>query len=306
MDHEFVLYRGDHGQFFALDRRCSHRHAALEQGQIESENCIRCPYHGWLYQADGICREIPSNRPGMKIPMHAHIKSYPVQEKYGLVWLFLGNEKSENTISPIPHLPQLSQSGWHSIHGEYYWDSHYTQVIANQVDPMHLGFVHSTSISDSSITQKEYELEEKEWSVSITSKTLSRTKKLPFGLKWLMGENTPSSMFRGTFYLPNLVYSEFIYSHMKLSLFTSNIPISSTQTVTKWSLARDFVTTPFVDPIISRALSKVFDEDNSVVKNLPPGPWPDNMSSEVHVHSDALELAVRKYFRQAMHLNSGD
>lgn len=62
LNQRFVLYRNSQGQVVALKDQCSHRGAALSLGWVE-DGCIRCPYHGWKFQADGRCIDIPANAP---------------------------------------------------------------------------------------------------------------------------------------------------------------------------------------------------------------------------------------------------
>jgi phenylpropionate dioxygenase-like ring-hydroxylating dioxygenase large terminal subunit len=63
-----------------MQNLCAHRGAALSGGQIKGE-CIVCPYHGWEYQADGTCINIPANSPDTPIPYRARVKVYEAQEK---------------------------------------------------------------------------------------------------------------------------------------------------------------------------------------------------------------------------------
>ena len=58
LEKPIVIYRGEDGQYVALDNRCCHRSAPLAMGRIEG-NCIRCMYHGMKYDASGQCVEIP-------------------------------------------------------------------------------------------------------------------------------------------------------------------------------------------------------------------------------------------------------
>ncbi len=59
MGEELVLYRGDAGTPVLMQLRCAHRSVALDYGRVEGQ-CIRCPYHGWLVDADGQCLDYPA------------------------------------------------------------------------------------------------------------------------------------------------------------------------------------------------------------------------------------------------------
>ena len=74
-------------------------------GPVE-DDCVRCPYHGWKYDASGKCVEIPANTADKVIPQRARVDSYPVEERYGLVWIFLGDLPA-NERPPIPEFPEF-------------------------------------------------------------------------------------------------------------------------------------------------------------------------------------------------------
>ena len=98
--------------------------------------------HGWRYDSDGTCIEIPADQPGVPIPKRARISSLPVAERYGLVWLFVGDLPVEQR-PPIPPLPEFEDPNWRSITGEYTWKAHYTRVVESGLDSSHAPFVHS-------------------------------------------------------------------------------------------------------------------------------------------------------------------
>lgn len=68
---------------------CVHRGDSLSAGNQVGDS-VNCPYHGWLFGADGICTHIPA-RPHLRIPAKARIDAYPTLERYGWIWHFLGD-----------------------------------------------------------------------------------------------------------------------------------------------------------------------------------------------------------------------
>lgn len=295
LDREIVLYRGESGELFALDRRCAHRHSALDQGWVEG-NCIRCPYHGWRYEPDGSCTEIPANPPGIPIPLRARLRSYPVRERYGLIWLFWG--EADPAMCPgIPDLPEFDQPVWRTIRGSFVWDGHYTRALANTIDMAHAPFVHSTAFGNKqSPMVKHYKLERQEWSAS---GTIYFETKPAYSLKLILGNNPPKGSFRGTFYLPNITRVDLEFAQFHFVLWMAHVPISDCQTVTQWLHIRNFVRTPLADPFMRSDVVKTFIQDNKAVSSQPVGSWPQKLSDEIHVPSDALEVAYRKCVSRA-------
>lgn len=84
---DFVLFRDADGAAHCLANTCVHRGGSLGDGKIK-DGCIECPYHGWRYSGDGECVRIPSIGRDGKIPARAKVDSYPVEEKYGLIFVF--------------------------------------------------------------------------------------------------------------------------------------------------------------------------------------------------------------------------
>src|SRR5262245_53540488 len=79
----FVICRDEQGQVHAFEDRCLHRKVQLSLGSVRDGRLI-CPYHGWEYDWSGCIKKIPH---GDKVP-NAKLKSFPVREEGGLVWLF--------------------------------------------------------------------------------------------------------------------------------------------------------------------------------------------------------------------------
>ena len=69
--------------------QCSHRSASLAYGRVE-EDGIRCPYHGWMYGADGTCLETPPEPPDWAYKNEIQHAGYPVEKLGGLLWTYMG------------------------------------------------------------------------------------------------------------------------------------------------------------------------------------------------------------------------
>ena len=85
-----VLYRSSDGAVIAAPDRCPHREAPLSQGVVE-DGCLVCPYHGWTFGDDGRCVRVPSATDHVPPPPRAHLATFGSAERYGLVWVCLGD-----------------------------------------------------------------------------------------------------------------------------------------------------------------------------------------------------------------------
>ncbi len=86
---DLVVFRDPAGQVGCLELHCAHRGTSLEYGQIEAAG-IRCCYHGWLFDTEGQCTDMPAEEPGMVAKMDVWQPGYPVHEFGGLVFVCMG------------------------------------------------------------------------------------------------------------------------------------------------------------------------------------------------------------------------
>ena len=118
-----------------------HRGGSLGKGKMHGDR-IACPYHGWQFGGDGACRHIPVLGDGASIPARAKVDSYPVVERYGIVFAFLGDLPEEER-PPLFEIPEWDQPGWRAS-GLVTFDLHayFERSIENGLDPSHNEFVH--------------------------------------------------------------------------------------------------------------------------------------------------------------------
>jgi phenylpropionate dioxygenase-like ring-hydroxylating dioxygenase large terminal subunit len=308
LNQRFVLYRDSQGQVVALKDQCSHRGAALSLGWLE-DNCIRCPYHGWKFQADGKCAEIPANEVGTPIPKRANINSYPVQEKYGFIWLFYGDLPAA-ARPPIPPFPEYADPKMHPIYVEYEMQAHYTRVIENALDLAHLYAVHRNSFG-AGLSQDprvdDYVIKEEDWGISTKLVYRNYTKPKNGIFKSFFRPKKSQLNATVTFYLPNVTKIESDFGRGKIINYAIHVPVDENRTISKRIQLRNFFTYPWADRLFINFHHKVGLEDKLVTESQIPQLIPDNLSTEVHVAADAINLAYRqmrqKYLDKGWGLN---
>ena len=165
-----VAFRDREGIAHVLSDTCTHRGASLGGAWSGGSSprivngCLVCPYHGWEFGGDGQCVNIPSIGYGTKVPPRAKVDSYPVQEKYGIVFAFLGDEPEESR-PPLLDVEEYDQEGWAAnevliLEVPYY----YERSIENGLDPAHNEFVHPThgfsAINRETYKVRDYETED--------------------------------------------------------------------------------------------------------------------------------------------------
>lgn len=143
LGEKIVLWLDADGKPAAVSDRCCHRSAQLSKGVV-MDGCIRCPYHGWSYDAAGICVKVPQLESGM-IPKTYAVPSYRCTERYGYAWVCLSPEP----LYPIPEIAEFDDRGFRFIH-EFYesWKVGGLRGIENSFDSAHGHFVHARSWGD--------------------------------------------------------------------------------------------------------------------------------------------------------------
>ena len=131
------------GRVAALKDRCLHRSTKLSVGRVESGG-LRCAYHGWLYGADGRCREIPS-MPDHTIPNDCKVRAHDAAIEYDLVWVRLDSSLDTR----IPGCPAFGDAAFRCVAGEpYTWPTSAARRLENFVDLAHFPFVHDGTLGD--------------------------------------------------------------------------------------------------------------------------------------------------------------
>lgn len=138
---DFVAFRDSDNQAHVLSDTCIHRGGALGNGKIKTD-CVECPYHGWQFSGDGHCTVIPSLGDDQQPPARAKVDSYPVCERYGILFAFLG-DLPENERPPLYDIPEFDDPEWRAnklvvFEVDYY----YERSVENGLDPAHNEFVH--------------------------------------------------------------------------------------------------------------------------------------------------------------------
>lgn len=141
--HDFVVFRDATGRPTVLSDTCVHRGGSLAGGKCKEDGTVQCPYHGWRFDRDGLCTRIPSIGSHTRPPPRARVDAYPTEERYGIVFAFLG-ELPEAERPPILPVPEHGTPEWRATLATFDVDFHYERSIENGMDPAHNEYVHPT------------------------------------------------------------------------------------------------------------------------------------------------------------------
>ena len=134
---DVVIWRGPDGALVAAPDRCPHREAPLSLGLVD-DGCLVCCYHGWTFGAEGRCVRVPSAPEGVPVPPKSHLHTLHVLERYGLVWLCLGEP-----VAGIPEMAAENDPTYRRINsGVDTWRTSASRMTDNFMDISHFPYVH--------------------------------------------------------------------------------------------------------------------------------------------------------------------
>lgn len=142
LNQPIVLFRKIDGTAVALEDMCPHRFLPLSMGELKGDH-LQCGYHGLTFDEHGQCVRIPGQT---RIPNAAKVRSYPVAENMGLIWIWMGAAELADT-QQIFDLPQYHDKNWGIGYGDaLHVKAHYLSLADNLCDPAHVSFVHKTTL----------------------------------------------------------------------------------------------------------------------------------------------------------------
>lgn len=144
LGRRLVFWRDPSGAPHCIADKCCHRGASLGAGKVVGGE-LACPFHGFRYDASGRVVSIPANGSKAPVPSNFHVDSYRVRDEHGFIWVWNGRASEGDALPAIPFFDELDHG---FAFGEFseVWDVHYSRAIENQLDVVHVPFVHATTI----------------------------------------------------------------------------------------------------------------------------------------------------------------
>ena len=140
LEKNICMFRTQAGDVVALDDACPHRKLPLSMGRLQGDS-VECGYHGLTFDCVGQCVWAPGGR----IPSEARVHAYPTHEKYGLVWIWMGNPVLADP-EEIFEIENFDNPDWGMNRGAAMeLDCNYLLMCDNLLDPTHVAWVHGGS-----------------------------------------------------------------------------------------------------------------------------------------------------------------
>lgn len=139
LNEDLVAFRDTYGHVGIVQQACPHRRASLYWGRNE-EGGLRCVYHGWKFDANGDCVDMPSEPDDSNFKAKVRIDAYPTHEFGDVIWIYMG---------PAELKPQVPQLEWARIPSanrrvsRWIQENNYMQALEGEIDTAHASFLHS-------------------------------------------------------------------------------------------------------------------------------------------------------------------
>ena len=141
LGEKICVFSTETGEFVGLEDACPHRKLPLSKGRIKGDT-VECGYHGLTFDCAGQCVWAPGTG---RIPSNAKVHAYPLHEKYGLVWIWMGNPALADPHD-IFEIENYENPDWGINRGDAMeLECNYLLMCDNLLDPTHVALVHAGS-----------------------------------------------------------------------------------------------------------------------------------------------------------------
>lgn len=288
LDERLVIYRTTQGVSVARDV-CPHRGTSISMGWIENDNIV-CPYHGLHFNAAGQCTLIPAEGPEAKISPKLCLHSYPVVERYGIVWTCLKPEAKY----PLPEWPVYDDPDKQKYKCSAIWAASASRHAENFNDVGHFSWIHAGTFGDrNDPLVNDYKVEQTEYGFhrEIKVKQIDRDT--------FSGDATTT-------------INDYIYDYV--FPFASSLQVKSEDGKNEWiydaicpiTIKKSKI---FIIKIRDYDLGEMSDEwiefqdainleDQAIIEDQHPEWAPLDVSQEFHIKGDAWSIAFRKKWKE--------
>ncbi|MEZ5459873.1 MAG: aromatic ring-hydroxylating dioxygenase subunit alpha [Steroidobacteraceae bacterium] len=294
---QFVLFRDSAGRAVCLSDTCVHRGAALGDGEVVDGD-VACPYHGWRFGSDGRCTLIPALGPGVAPPKRVRVDDYPTAEKYGWLWVFLG-DLPESRRPRIPELfPEFDDPGaWRRIPYQFEAKANWMRFEENSLDTAHTNFVHRAFGAKRTPRLEPYPIEMTEWGARVArEKPAPQPDQKSGEIAKLLAADRRTTSVTLEFSLIGLCHriQPTFREGMSQINFTARTPIDPWRSRAIGWQARNYLLEPEHDAERMAGILQAVEEDLRVVENVAPPLTPGSLSDEFLTETDGMEVAFRK------------
>lgn len=143
LSERMLAFRDTQGRLGVIDEFCAHRGVSLWFGRNE-EGGIRCPYHGWKYDVNGQCVDVPSEPAESGYCNKIKLKSYPLAERGGVIWIYMGPPELQPSLPEWEFATVPANQSFTSKRSQ---ECNWLQALEGGIDSSHVSFLHSGNLN---------------------------------------------------------------------------------------------------------------------------------------------------------------
>jgi vanillate O-demethylase monooxygenase subunit len=292
-----VLYRTGDGAAVVLEDRDAHRPYPLSLGSLDGDLIVSA-YSGFAYRPDGRCVRVPTQA---EVPYGARVRSLPVREQDGLVWVWFAEPGLAELRRP-PSVPWLADDSWPTLGGAWTTAAHYLLLLENFADITHVAVVDPV-IAPPVLTAGPVPLLE----VEVTETSVSFQREYPPApvAAWhapLLGARSDDEFAQreeGRFVSPALWVDSWDVrtgaADTATFRFTHAVtPLDASHTRHIWRVSRNFATGEEVSANLTPLFTDYYDRVRRILETMQEVITSDGSRDDVSVAADAAALQVRK------------
>jgi len=289
LGQNLALFIDAAGKFSAVNDVCPHMGASLSLGCVKNGNLV-CPYHHFGFASSGKCAEVLDRVAPGKIPSTLMVDSYPIVEKYGLLWVFMG-DMPEDKRPPIVEVPEFDKPEFRSLYHDLTWRGSVRPMLENLIDFTHFSYLHAGTFGNGEHPFREdYTVKRGEYEVECTVKVKLNPDNWFFPPVPELGEN-PDVTVRCRYHVPTLVVNDFtVGKYTDVTLFTFT-PIDDNEVLIRMFGCRNFDQNAVADTKLKNLGERILEEDRLVIESCVPEVLPR-----------AIGVSVDKYLIAARNL----
>jgi vanillate O-demethylase monooxygenase subunit len=296
LGEEIVVWRDGAGAPHALRDLCIHRGTALSLGRVVGDR-IMCPYHGWQYDPDGVCKLIPQLEDPTRIPPKARVEAYRAQERYGLMWIAMDAPRWE-----LPNIPEFGSDEWVTVDtGPFAWNADASRQLENFTDFGHFPWVHPGLLGDPSrpvVPAHTVDVEDGHvLRYDIVRPVAPNSNEFPvFGNEVI---EKPERRSRYRLQLPYTILLRLGWGGQAgMVYFFASQPVDEERCTGYVVIARnyDLEQSP---KVLQDFEDTIFEQDRRVVESQRPERVPFDLAAEMHLKFDAVAMTYRRAMRDA-------
>jgi phenylpropionate dioxygenase-like ring-hydroxylating dioxygenase large terminal subunit len=291
LERDLALWRGESG-LHAWRDLCVHRGAKLSLGKVskwKDADCVACPYHGWEYNPLGECVHIPAN-PDQPPPLRARVEGFAVREKYGLIWVCLGTARGPQI--DLPSFPEGETDGFRLVQaGPYQFNAQGPRIIENLLDVSHLPIAHAGMLGDAA------HAEIGDYAVTTTQQGIV-AKDIPIWQPDPDGTGRPGKVLY-TFWVERPLTARMtkVQGDERFAILGTVTPVDE-QTSLAWIVLALNYAHDVPEDELRRFQDAVTAQDIRIVNSQRPELLPLDLQTELHLRSDQLAIAYRRWLQQ--------